>query len=131
MIIHAPCGSMEGLEFDGLCQFRGIPYAESPSGKNRFRPTVSAKPWNGIRSCKTYGHAAPQIPVSGLTYFQEGETIDENCLYLNVTAPVYAVPGQHPASTDNETLSVPGSFPVKRFISAGSLTVPISPHCLW
>ena len=114
MIIHAPCGSMEGLEFDGLCQFRGIPYAESPSGKNRFRPTVSAKPWNGIRSCKTYGHAAPQIPVPGLTYFQEGETIDENCLYLNVTAPVCAVPGQHPAATDNATSSVPGSLPAKR-----------------
>ena len=123
MILYAPCGVMEGLEFDGLCQFRGIPYAEPPLGENRFRPAVSAKPWGGIRSCKAYGHAAPQVLVPGLTYFQEGETIDENCLYLNVTAPAYALPGQHPTATGAAEPSVPGSPAVKRAGASAALPV--------
>ena len=94
MTITAPCGSMEGLELDGLMQFRGVPYAAPPVGKNRLRPTVPAAPWTGVRCCKTYGHAAPQVLVPGLTYFQEGETIDEDCLYLNVTAPVTTASGK-------------------------------------
>ena len=108
MIIHTTGGKTEGLQFDGLCQFRGIPYAAPPVGKNRLKPTVPVIPWEGIRSCKTYGHAAPQIPVPGLTYFQEGETFDEDCLYLNVTTPYTAIPkGENAPALKNESAQTP------------------------
>lgn len=112
MIISAPCGAMEGLEFDGLCQFRGIPYAAPPINENRFRPTVPAEPWTGILPCKTYGHAAPQVLVPGLTYFQEGETIDEDCLYLNITAPVSSIP--------KKDLHAKASLPVLFWVHGGA-----------
>ncbi len=92
MIVTTPSGTVDGLQSGGLYQFRGIPYAAPPVGRNRLKPPVPVSPWSGVRSCKEYGHAAPQIPVPGLTYFQEGETFDEDCLYLNITVPSTAVP---------------------------------------
>lgn len=103
MILTAPCGILDGLESGSLCQFRGIPYAAPPTGHNRLKPPAQAVPWTGIRSCKTYGHAAPQVLVPGLTYFQEGETIDEDCLYLNVTAPTSAIPDSKTLAGKNRT----------------------------
>ncbi len=87
MIIHSACGSMEGLETEGMHQFLGIPYAKPPVGELRFKPTEPLDPWEGVRSCKKYGHAAPQLYVPGLTSLKEDETLDEDCLYLNVTTP--------------------------------------------
>lgn len=87
MIIDAKCGKMEGIENEGMQQFLGIPYAEAPVGALRFRPTVPLARWEGTRDCKRYGHAAPQLFVPGLTSLKEDETLDEDCLYLNVTTP--------------------------------------------
>ena len=126
MIITTSSGKIEGLEFDGLCQFRGIPYAAPPVGKNRLKPTVPVVPWSGIRSCREYGHAAPQIPVPGLTYFQEGETFDEDCLYLNITVPSSAVPksklsqpAEKPGLSPASPVS-PGLLPVLFWIHGGA-----------
>ena len=116
MVVTTPDGIIDGLEFDGLCQFRGIPYAAPPVGKNRLKPVGPVIPWKGIRSCKTYGHAAPQIPVPGLTYFQEGETFDEDCLYLNVTAPDTAIPEHGNSLSANVTELSPASVPSSRLL---------------
>ena len=67
MIVTTPSGTVDGLQSGGLYQFRGIPYAVPPVGRNRLKPPVPVSPWSGVRSCKEYGHAAPQIPVPGLT----------------------------------------------------------------
>lgn len=87
MVIDAACGRMEGIETEGMKQFLGIPYAAPPIGPLRFRPPVSYAPWEGTRSCTKLGHAAPQLYVPGLTCLKEEETLDEDCLYLNVTTP--------------------------------------------
>lgn len=87
MIIDAPCGKMEGIERDGVREWRGIPYAEPPTGKRRFLPPVRRARWEGVRACTAYGHAAPQLYVPGISQFKDGETMDEDCLCLNVTAP--------------------------------------------
>ena len=87
MIINAACGRMEGIENENVHQFLGIPYAKPPVGALRFKPTEPLAPWKGIRSCKKLGHAAPQLYVPGLTSLKEDETLDEDCLYLNVTTP--------------------------------------------
>ena len=87
MIIKAPCGAMEGMEIQGIHQLLGIPYAKPPVGALRFMPTEPEEPWTGIRSCRKLGHAAPQLYVPGLTFLKKEETLDEDCLYLNVTTP--------------------------------------------
>lgn len=87
MEIHAPCGRMEGLDRGGFVQCLGIPYAKPPVGPLRFRPPEPAAPWEGVRDCRRPGHAAPQTAVPGLSHLTKNETMDEDCLYLNVTAP--------------------------------------------
>ena len=118
MIIHAPCGAMEGIENAGIHQFLGIPYAKPPVGPLRFRPTEPLTPWEGIRPCQRLRHAAPQLYVPGLTSLKEDETLDEDCLYLNVT------------TTDNR-----GKRPVLFWIHGGafqkgSATLGINPVSL-
>ena len=87
MIITAPCGAMEGIETEGMQQFLGIPYAKPPVGELRFKPTQPLDSWDGVRSCKKLGHAAPQLFVPGLTSLKDDESLNEDCLYLNVTTP--------------------------------------------
>lgn len=88
MEIHAPCGRMEGLDRGSFVQCLGIPYAKPPVGPLRFRPPEPAAPWTGVRDCRRPGHAAPQTAApGGLSHLTKNETMDEDCLYLNVTAP--------------------------------------------
>lgn len=94
MIVDARCGKMEGIETEGINQFLGIPYAEPPVGKLRFRPPQPLPRWGGVRKCQKLGHAAPQLYVPGLTSLKKDETLDEDCLYLNVTTP--DVHGKYP-----------------------------------
>ncbi|MFI7125001.1 carboxylesterase/lipase family protein [Nonomuraea sp. NPDC050153] len=63
--------------------FRGIPYAEPPTGPLRWRPPQPAKPWKGVRDATKFGGQCAQ-----LAEFYGGRTsYGEDCLYLNVTAP--------------------------------------------
>ncbi len=62
--------------------YRGIPYAASTAGENRWRPPQPVTPWPGVRQCTEYGHASPQVA----TPFSPGP-YSEDCLYLNVTTP--------------------------------------------
>lgn len=87
MIVDAPCGKLEGREKGTVVQFLGIPYAAPPVGPLRFRPTELLPRWEGVRDCRRPGHAAPQTAVPGLAHLTKNETMDEDCLYLNVTAP--------------------------------------------
>ncbi|KAL0274234.1 UNVERIFIED_CONTAM: hypothetical protein PYX00_006708 [Menopon gallinae] len=59
--------------------FYGVPYAEPPVGRLRFRAPVPAKPWKGVYD------ATFERPCC----MQNGETPyeDEDCLYLNVYTP--------------------------------------------
>ncbi|XP_067612788.1 glutactin-like isoform X2 [Eurosta solidaginis] len=65
-------------------QFRGIPYAEAPSGRNRFKAPVRRKPWSTPFLATEYGRICPQLftynrlPADQLT----GDL--EDCLTLNV-----------------------------------------------
>ncbi|KNC46583.1 carboxylesterase type B [Thecamonas trahens ATCC 50062] len=65
-------------------QFLGVPFAVPPLGELRFRKPVPAKPWTGVLSTKLNGPACPQ-PSTGLDQFAN---VSEDCLYLDVYAPV-------------------------------------------
>ncbi|KQR01262.1 carboxylesterase [Arthrobacter sp. Leaf141] len=94
-----PAGSIRGtsLEADGttIQRFLGIPYAEPPSGANRFRPPVPALPWTGVLDCTAPGPAAPQNPGS---HAPPGSTprswSEESCLNLNIWTPATDSPAR-------------------------------------
>ncbi|GBP73547.1 Esterase FE4 [Eumeta japonica] len=60
--------------------FKGIPYAEPPVGKLRFKAPVPASSWQGVYDAKNHGPICPQMDmITGKVL--EGS---ENCLFLNV-----------------------------------------------
>ncbi|MBL9123738.1 MAG: carboxylesterase family protein [Planctomycetaceae bacterium] len=71
--------------FDEVIVFRGIPYADTTAGANRWRPPQPVKPWDGICDCQQFGPACPQAPYpKDSVYYREPEAQSEDCLSLNV-----------------------------------------------
>ncbi|MFD5626573.1 carboxylesterase/lipase family protein [Streptomyces sp. NPDC127072] len=60
----------------GVTVFKGIPYAASTAGRNRWRPPQPAPSWKGVRKADTFGDAPPQASST--------LTMSEDCLNLNV-----------------------------------------------
>jgi para-nitrobenzyl esterase len=86
-VIHVQQGRLEGREEDGLCVFRGIPYAKPPVGALRFRPPQPPETWSGTRDAGGFGGSAPQNTMMlALPGMDVGAT-DEDCLSLNVWTP--------------------------------------------
>src|SRR5689334_24744830 len=53
-------GRVRGLKSDGLATFKGIPYAGSVSGANRFKAAPPLQPWTGVRDALKLGPPSPQ-----------------------------------------------------------------------
>lgn len=95
-IVETDAGRVAGVQRSGVWTFSGIPYAEAPTGRRRFRPPVVPTPWAGVRRCDAFGPIAPQPPpVGGLSMTGEPEVHDEDCLTLNVWTPALDV-GRRP-----------------------------------
>ncbi|XP_067642472.1 putative inactive carboxylesterase 4 [Eurosta solidaginis] len=64
-------------------QFRGIPYAQAPSGRNQFKAPVKRQPWSTFQATE-YGRVCPQLKeFNRLPNLMTGED-REDCLSLNV-----------------------------------------------
>ncbi len=88
MIVSTAQGRLEGIERNGVWQFRGIPYASPPVGERRFRPPAPPEPWVGVRPADTFGAVAPQAGGgTAMLLGEQGRPASEDCLFLNVTTP--------------------------------------------
>jgi len=80
-------GWIEGsASTDGAVRvFKGIPYAEPPIGRLRWRAPQPVAPWQGVRPAKEFGPRSiqPNRPERSIGYFGP-ETESEDCLYLNI-----------------------------------------------
>ncbi len=106
-----PAGAVQGVVEDGVAVFRGIPYAAAPVGDLRWRAPRPAPGWDGVLDATEYGPACWQATDAGdaifLSRLAEGSgmpgygrwllttfaaafapEVSEDCLYLNVVAPV-------------------------------------------
>src|SRR5262245_75197 len=54
-------GHVRGVVKNGIASFKGIPYAEPPVGKRRFRPPVRVARWDGVRDAARFGQVSPQL----------------------------------------------------------------------
>lgn len=85
-------GAVRGVAERGVQAWRGMPFAAPPVGDLRFRAPRPPEPWEGVRDAAQFGSAAPQdrgqfVGVDATT------PQSEDCLTLNVVAPVGSGPG--------------------------------------
>ena len=79
---------------DGGAAFKGIPYARPPLGDLRWREPQPVKPWSGVRDAASFSVACTQLSEGwNIRYVQNS---GEDCLYLNVAAPVWPPAGKVP-----------------------------------
>lgn len=86
--------------------YLGVPYATPPVRSNRFSPTRTPSPWDGVRVSDRMGPVCPQrlpdisnetaaldrMPKGRLEYLRRLLPLlrnqSEDCLYLNIYAPL-------------------------------------------
>ncbi|MEV5534793.1 carboxylesterase/lipase family protein [Streptomyces prunicolor] len=66
----------------GVTVYKGIPYAASTAGENRWRAPQAPPSWQGTRKADTWGAACPQ-PVTGIAA-DKVPPLSEDCLNLNI-----------------------------------------------
>jgi hypothetical protein len=82
-------GDVRGVVENGIAIFRGIPYAQAPVGKLRFKPTVRVARWEGVRDATKFGAIAAQTDQSWIDAMSlpKGVPMGDDCLNLNVWTP--------------------------------------------
>ncbi|WP_439593133.1 carboxylesterase/lipase family protein [Microbacterium sp.] len=78
-------GTFRGETSRGVNVWRGIRYAQAPTGLRRFRDPVAAEPLGDVDAL-AFGAAAPQQRLPVLDLGSEA-LLDEDCLFLNVWTP--------------------------------------------
>ncbi|KAG8195899.1 hypothetical protein JTE90_001134 [Oedothorax gibbosus] len=73
--------------------FLGIPYAKPPVGELRFKRTELPEPWKGTLKVDKMPPACPQYSKYPYPWVDTDPGQSEDCLYLNVWAPMDAVTG--------------------------------------
>jgi para-nitrobenzyl esterase len=93
-VVTTRAGRVEGAEADGVRVFRAVPYAAAPVGTRRWRAPEPMVHWPFVWRATGTAPAAPQpvdaSPGSGVLPGLDVTKTDEDCLYLNVWAPVGA-----------------------------------------
>jgi para-nitrobenzyl esterase len=93
-VVETTTGKVRGYSARGIMTFKGIPYAASTAGPNRFMPPAKPKPWSGIRSSMYYGPVCPQGARNGWKNDEESFMFEwddgqpgEDHLRVNVWTP--------------------------------------------
>ncbi|HEY6489974.1 MAG TPA: carboxylesterase/lipase family protein [Terracidiphilus sp.] len=93
-VVEIQTGKVRGFESRGICTFKGIPYADTTAGANRFMPPHKAKPWTGLRSSMQFGNVCPQPARGGWANDEEAWMFSwddgvsgEDCLRVNLWTP--------------------------------------------
>jgi para-nitrobenzyl esterase len=97
-------GPVQGTAENGVAAFRGIPYAASPVGDQRFAPPEALPPWPGPRDATRSGPSVPQGPsrLEAVMGARVPDSNEDGCLTLNVWTSRLAAAG--PASQSRPVL---------------------------
>lgn len=89
LVADAPAGRFRGSLEDGVRVWRGIRYAQPPTGDARWRAPQPAPPLPDIVDALAFGPVCPQ-PINPAVPLPHDAVFDEDCLSLNVWAPADA-----------------------------------------
>jgi para-nitrobenzyl esterase len=92
--VETNLGKVRAQTQAGVQAFRGVPYAASTAGANRFVPPAKREKWTGVKDCFDLGQRSPQrdseffgfVPKA-LEPMCPAEPMGEDCLVLNVWTP--------------------------------------------
>lgn len=98
LIVHTRTGRVRGIrqpvtDRGFVSAFLGIPFAEPPTEKRRFRPAEPKRPWTGLFEANEYPNACYQFVdtsypgFQGIEMWNPNREMSEDCLYLNVWVP--------------------------------------------
>jgi para-nitrobenzyl esterase len=79
-------GLLQGTQLSGISMFKGVPYAQPPTGDLRWKEPQPVKNWEGTRRADHFSARAMQLPIySDMNFRSAG--VSEDCLYLNIWTP--------------------------------------------
>jgi para-nitrobenzyl esterase len=87
LVVRTETGSVRGALRDNVREFRGIPYAASTAGQQRWTLPQPAPRWQGTLDGTNFRDPCPQVARFNLTEASN----EENCLTVNVSTPALAV----------------------------------------
>ncbi len=93
-IVTTKNGKIEGysLPAENMHVFKGIPFAEPPVGKLRWKAPQPVKDWDGIKQCEDFSAIAMQGDPKPFwmwtsEFIAPAGNMNEDCLYLNIWTP--------------------------------------------
>lgn len=98
-LVETTKGKIRGATDAGVHSFKGVPYAATTAGANRFRPPSPVEPWAGIRDAVAFGASAPQGPGGSdrlTSWYGALQPVSEDCLSLNIFTPGLNAGGRRP-----------------------------------
>ena len=95
LIVETQYGKVQGYEHDPISIWKGIPFAQPPTGQRRFRAPQPPEPWSGVLEATKFSPMAPQLPGMGASMVGamgaeravDHRPMSEDCLYLNIWSP--------------------------------------------
>src|SRR5947209_13229576 len=91
-IVETRYGKVQGSEQGSILVWKGIPFAQPPTGQRRFQAPQPPETWAGIRDATQFSPMAPQAlealgGMIGTDRAVEVRPMSEDCLYLNIWSP--------------------------------------------
>jgi len=87
-VVQTANGPIEerGAQTSGVRVFKGIPFAQPPTGELRWREPRAVENWKGVRQAFDFGPRCMQARIFEDMQFRSNG-VSEDCLYLNVWTP--------------------------------------------
>lgn len=95
LIVQTRSGKVQGYKQGSISVWKGIPFAQPPTGSRRFRAPQKPVSWAGVHEATTFGPMAPQVAEMGMSMVGEigadqaveMRPMSEDCLFLNIWSP--------------------------------------------